>query len=51
MLVILKWEEGKLVVDVDSLHHFGTDIPEGEEFPQGAYTLKIASINQVKGCQ
>ncbi len=48
-LVILKWEDGKLVVDVDSLHHFGTDIPEGYDSPQGAYTLKIAKINQIKG--
>ena len=48
-LVILKWEDGKLVVDVDSLHHFGTDIPEGFETPQGTYELKISKINQIRG--
>lgn len=46
-LVIVKWEEGKLVVDVDSLHHFGADVPEGEKFPQGAYTLEITDIKQL----
>lgn len=46
-LVILKWVDGKLIVDEDSLHHFGTDIPEGFDAPQGAYTVKIKEINQL----
>lgn len=47
-LAILKWEDGKLIVDEDSLHHFGTDIPEGADKPQGVYELEIKKINQLK---
>ncbi len=48
LLAIVRWEEGKLVVDADSYHHFGTDVPAGKATPQGVYRLKIAKINQIK---
>ncbi len=44
-LVALKWVDGKLIVDEDSLHHFGTDIPEGCDTPQGVYVLKVKDIS------
>lgn len=47
-LIILKWEQGKLTVDEDSLHHFGTDIPEGFDAPQGVYELKVKEINEIQ---
>ena len=47
-LIILKWQGGKLVVDEDSLHHFGNDIPKGKETPQGVYELKVKSVKQLK---
>ena len=43
-LIILKWLDGKLIVDEDSLHHFGTDIPEGFDTPQGVYSIIFGGI-------
>ena len=46
--VILKWVNGQLIVAASSLHHFGTDVPEGCINPQGTYEVKIAEINELQ---
>ncbi len=47
-LIILKWKGDELIVDEDSLHHFGTDIPVSANSPQGVYEIKVAGIKTLK---
>ena len=46
-LIVVRWVDGKLLVDEDSLHHFGTDVPEGQVYPTGTYEVAITRITSI----